>query len=185
MKKANTKPRTMPSTPSDQMPVGRIAGIFGLQGELKCDPSSAGRTLFSAGSRLRIELGDGSSKDVDLAAVREHKNRLLIRLKGIDSANDAQPYIGATFYADRDCITLEPGEYLDRDLEGCELYDAAGKALGKVQRIEHFPGSDMLVVGGKLVPMVGAFIKSIDINAKRIVVDLPLGLLDENDAEQA
>lgn len=175
----------MPSTPNDELPVGRIAGIFGIHGELKCDPTSAGRTLFSAGERFRLQMPQGESRDVQLASVREHKGRFLIRLAGVDSANDAQTYAGATFYAARERITLEPGEHLDRDLLGCELYDESGNALGKVQRVEHYPSSDMLIVKGSMVPMVSAFIKRIDTTAKRIVVDLPVGLLDSENAEEA
>jgi 16S rRNA processing protein RimM len=171
----------MPSTPNE-LPVGRIAGIFGIQGELKCDPTSAGRSLFTKGESLRAEFPGGVSRDVRIDAVREHKGRLLIRLAGIESANDAQAFSGVIFYADASRITLEPGEYLDRDLIGCELSDENGKALGKVERLEHYPGSDMLVVNGHMVPMVAAFIKSIDVNAKRITVDLPAGLLDPENA---
>jgi 16S rRNA processing protein RimM len=174
----------MPSTPNE-LPVGRIAGIFGIQGELKCDPTSAGRTLFIPGERFRIELSSGASQDVQISAVREHKNRLLVRLPGVDSANAAEAYVGATFYAVRDRITLEPGEHLDRDLEGCMLYDESGRRLGAVTRVEHYPSSDMLVVNGQLVPMVSAFIKSIDTRTKRIIVDLPPGLLDDHEAEEA
>jgi 16S rRNA processing protein RimM len=169
---------------NNELPVGRIAGLFGIRGELKCDPTSAGRMLFSPRERLRLQLPDGASREVELAAVREHKGRLLIRLPGVESANEAQPYVGATFYADRDRIDLEPGEFLDADLIGCMLYDERETMLGIVSGVEHYPSSDMLVVNGKLVPMVGAFIKSIDPKAKRIVVDLPAGLLDEN-SEQA
>jgi 16S rRNA processing protein RimM len=170
---------------SNELPVGRIAGIFGIRGELKCDPTSAGRMLFLPHARLHIELADGSSQDVEISAVREHKGRLLIRLHGIESANDAQRYVGSTFYAERRRIKLERGEYLDVDLVGCMLYDPHDAMLGLVTAVEHYPSSDMLVVNGKLVPMVSAFIKSIDTPAKRIVADLPAGLLDDDRAEQA
>lgn len=169
---------------NNELPVGRIAGIFGIRGELKCDPTSAGRMLFSPRTRLRLALPDGSSREIELSAVREHKGRLLIRLPGVESANDAQPYVGATFYADRGRIELDPGEYLDADLVGCVLYDPQEQVLGTVSAVEHYPSSDMLVVNGKLVPMVSAFIKSIDATGKRIDVDLPTGLLDEG-AEEA
>jgi 16S rRNA processing protein RimM len=165
---------------SNELPVGRIAGVFGIRGELKCDPTSAGRTLFSAPARFRLTLAGGASEDVEIAAVREHKGRLLLRLHGVESANDAQRYVGATFYADRDRIQLEAGEYLDADLIGCTLLDVRGATLGRVTAIEHYPSSDMLVVSGKLVPMIKEFVKSIDIEAKAIVADLPPGLLDEN-----
>jgi 16S rRNA processing protein RimM len=174
----------MPSSNSE-LPVGRIAGIFGIRGELKCDPTSAGRMLFSPHTHLRLVLADASSQEVEVSAVREHKGRLLIRLRGVESANDAERYIGSTFYADRGRIELEKGEYLDIDLIGCTLYDSRDNMLGIVSAVEHYPSSDMLLVNGKLVPMIGAFIKSIDTRAKRIVVDLPAGLLDDDHAEEA
>lgn len=164
---------------SNEIPVGRIAGVFGIQGELKCDPTSAGRTLFSRGERFRVARKDGASAEETIAAVRDHKNRLLIRLQGVDSANAAGAYTGAIFYADVDRIVLEPGEYLDRDLAGCELRALDGTLIGTVSHVEHYPSSDMLIVGGKMVPMIKEFIKKIDIGAKRIDADLPLGLLDD------
>ncbi|MBV8489893.1 MAG: hypothetical protein JO199_05120 [Candidatus Eremiobacteraeota bacterium] len=42
-----------PTTPNNEIEVGRIAGAFGVRGELKCDPSNAGRTLFAAGATLQ------------------------------------------------------------------------------------------------------------------------------------
>lgn len=174
----------MPSQNSE-LPVGRIAGLFGIRGELKCDPTTAGRMLFSAGATLRLQLADGTSQPIKLATVREHKGRLLVRFPGVESANDAERYVNAKFFAPREHIELEQGEYLDVDLIGCELVDPSGKNLGAVSAVEHYPSSDMLVVNGKLVPMVAAFIKSIDIASKRISVDLPLGLLDDEDAEEA
>ena len=170
---------------NSELPVGRIAGVFGVTGELKCDPSSAGRSLFAAGETLSLRLADGSSADMRLDAVREHKGRLLIRFPGVNSANDAQRYVGGTFHAGRDRIQLEPGEYLDVDLCGCELFDPSGKLLGRVSRVEHYPSSDMLVVGGSLVPLIGEFITSVDVASKRIVAYLPIGLLDESQAERA
>lgn len=170
---------------SNELPVGRIAGIFGIQGELKCDPTSAGRTLFSRGAHFRAQLANGVSREVTIATIREHKGRFLIRLDGVESANAAEEYAGATFYAGAERIILEPGEYLDRDLIGCELHDEHGKALGTVTAVDHFPSSDMLIVRGKMVPMIKEFIRSINTTGKRIDVTLPLGLLEDEEAERA
>ncbi len=175
-----TPTKRTPTTKSDEVPVGRIAGIFGLRGELKCDPSSAGRTLFSAGAQFRVKMATGDLCQLRIAGVRDHKQRLLIRLDGITGAQDAQAFVGATLFAPRNEIALETGEYLDRDLVGCKLYDSEGNDLGIVTGVEHYPGSDMLVVNGKLVPLVGAFIKAVDIDARRIVADLPPGILTED-----
>jgi 16S rRNA processing protein RimM len=178
-----------------ELPIGRIAGLFGIRGELKCDPTSAGRALFSPGAILPVILSGQrkvsdanfslpSSKDretVTIESVREHKGRLLIALEEAQDATEAERFIGATFYAPKEQLDVEEGEYLDVDLAGCTVRSADGRVYGVVQRVEHYPSSDMLVIGDRLLPMVHAFIKSIDTNAKEIVVDdLPAGLLDDD-----
>jgi 16S rRNA processing protein RimM len=159
----------------DEIVVGRIAGIFGVRGELKCDPTDAGRTSFSADAQLRCELGD-AAWPVRIKTVRPHKNRLLIRIDGIDDADAARAYTGAVLYARREEITLREGEYLDNDLAGCSMVGIDGTSYGIVDRVEHYPASDMLVVGDRMVPMVRAIVVEIDLDRRQIVIDPPEGL---------
>lgn len=120
-----------------------------------------------------------------IVSVREHQGRLLVRLAGVEDADAAAAFVGARFYARRDQIELAPGEYLDRELIGCTLVDEHGAVLGTVERVEHYPASDMLVVGGQLVPMIHQFIRDIDVAARRVHVgNLPEGLLDPARAEE-
>lgn len=161
----------------DDVLAGRIAGVFGVRGELKCDPTSAGRILFVPGAELRCEHGDESST-ICLSGVRSHKERLLIRIDGVDDADAAQAYAGARLFAAREAISLAEGEYLDEDLTGCDVYGEDGARYGTVLRVEHYPSSDMLVVGEHLVPMVSAIVRSIDLAARRITIDPPAGLFD-------
>lgn len=165
-------------------PIGRLPGVFGLRGELKCDPSGAGRSCFFSGAAMDIVLKDGTRFEARIASVREHKARLLVRFHGVDDANEAQRYAGATLYGSRDDIELEEGEYLDIDLVGCRVRGVDGRDFGLVERVEHYPASAMLIVAGRMLPMVDAFVKSVDIEAKAIVVDVPPGLMDD-DAEEA
>jgi 16S rRNA processing protein RimM len=175
----------MPAKKSD-LPVGRIVGVFGIKGELKCDPSSAGRTLFSPGAALVCRLKGGEEEDVRVSSVRDHKGRLLVRINDVTDTTLAERFVGSMLFASASDVELAPGEYLDRDLVGCRLLDEHGVQLGVVERVEHYPGSDMLVVNGRMVPMVKAFVRSIDIEKKSIEVGgLPLGLLDDDEAERA
>ncbi|HEY1882692.1 MAG TPA: ribosome maturation factor RimM [Candidatus Cybelea sp.] len=155
--------------------VGRIAGLFGVRGELKCDPTSAGRTVFVPGAVLRCERGDSSSS-IRLSAVRAHQRRLLVRIEGVGDATAAHAYVGAVLYAPRESADLAAGEYLDADLIGCPVVSASGTPYGTVERVEHYPASDMLVVDGHFVPMVAAIVLQVDLAAKRIVIDPPEGL---------
>jgi 16S rRNA processing protein RimM len=158
----------------NELPIGRIAGLFGVRGELKCDPTRSGRALFVPGATLRC--GD---EMVIIEAVREHKGRLLVSLAQARDASAAERFSGATFFAPKDALDVEPGEYLDVDLAGCTVRSSDGRVYGTVERVEHYPASDMLVINGRMLPMVRAFIASIDVNAKQIVVhDLPAELLD-------
>lgn len=120
----------------------------------------------------------GDSRVVRLRTVRAHKGRLLVTFDGVDDADAAQRFAGAVLYAPRERIPLLQGEYFDEDLVGCTVLDAGGHTYGCVERVEHYPASDMLVVGGRLVPMVDAIVRGIDTQARRILVDPPAGLLD-------
>jgi 16S rRNA processing protein RimM len=126
---------------------------------------------------LRCDV-NGVSRIVRLRSVRAHKGRLLVTFDGIDDADAAQQYAGAVLYAPRERVPLGEGEFFDEDLVGCSVFGAGGEAYGDVERVEHYPSSDMLVVRGRLVPMVAAIVRSVDTAARRIVIDPPAGLLD-------
>jgi 16S rRNA processing protein RimM len=128
------------------------------------------------GNVLECRRGDDVSQ-VRLNGVRSHGKRFLIRLAGVEDVEAASAYAGATLLAPRDSIELQPGEFLDADLAGCDVCGIDGTAYGIVERVEHYPASDMLVVNGHLVPMVAAIVRSIDIERRRIVIDPPEGLL--------
>ncbi|HEX8806142.1 MAG TPA: ribosome maturation factor RimM [Candidatus Aquilonibacter sp.] len=178
MRKKLPQPTKVTPTRENDIPIGRIAGLFGVRGELKCDPTSAGRALFVPGAQLQCAV-DGRIERVTIESVREHKGRLLVALEEAHDATAAERFIDATFFAPREALDVAPGEYLDVDLVGCAVVGRDGKPYGSVERVEHYPASDMLVVSGRLLPMVAAFIKHIDTKKKEIVVDdLPAGLLD-------
>jgi len=110
--------------------------------------------------------------------VRPHGARLLVRFEGVDDAGAAAEFAGALLYAPRTSLDVASDEYLDADLIGCAVQGDDGTQYGEVERVEHYPSSDMLVVGGKLIPMVGAIVTSIDPHRKRIIIDPPEGLMD-------
>lgn len=113
-----------------------------------------------------------------LARVRQHKGRLLVTFEGVTDADAAERFNGAVLYAPRERIPLHEGEFFDEDLVGCAVVGIDERPYGDVDRVEHYPASDMLVVRGHLVPMVAAIVRTIDTAAKRIVIDPPEGLFD-------
>jgi 16S rRNA processing protein RimM len=166
---------------------GRIAGVFGLHGELKLDASRVGDDALRAGLAATLRLPDGTTREVTVAAVRRQKDRPLIRLTGIDDANSAAVLVGAQMTIGRDDAPLGEREYFDADLVGCRLLDEAGVERGVVVDVLHYPNQDLLVVGPAraMLPLVAAFIAGVDVARKEIRVSVPAGLLEPSEAEEA
>ncbi len=166
-----------------------MAGVFGLRGELKLAASRIGDDAVAPGVALRAELADGTSRALRVRAVRRHQGRPLLAVDGVDDADAAAALAGATLWIARDDVALAPGEFFDDDLAGCALVDAAGHELAIVRAVEHYPAQDVLTVDVRgraaMVPLVRAFVKDIDVRAKRIRVELPDGLLDPSTADEA
>jgi 16S rRNA processing protein RimM len=158
-----------------------------LRGELKIDPSRIGDDALAVGLALEATLRDGTVRGLRVRALRRHKGRPLVTFEGIEDATAAEAFVGAMLQLDRAEVELAADEYFDDDLVGCALVDEVGTILGDVVAVEHFPAQDVLVVGPQraLVPLVRAFVRAIDLPARRIVVALPPGLLDPAEADQA
>ncbi len=166
---------------------GRIAGVFGLRGELKLDASRVGDDALRPGLTGELRLPDGSVGAATIVAVRRQKGRPLIRLAGIDDADSASALVGANLSIARDDAPLGAGEYFDDDLIGCRLLDVDGVERGSVVDVLHYPSGDMLVAGPlrAIVPLVRAFIVAVDVSRKELRIDVPPGLLDPAAAEEA
>ncbi len=166
--------------------------MFGLRGELKIAASRIGVDVLEPGLSLRATLADGSSRDLRVRAMRLHQGRPLLSVDGVEDANAAEALVGAALAVDRAAVSLEEGEYFDDDLAGCVLVDAHGAELADVLAVEHYPAQDVLIVAPRsgrgaraMVPLVRAFVKEVDVREKRINVELPAGLLDSGEAEEA
>jgi len=164
-----------------------VAGVFGLRGDLKVAASRIGEDALAAGLQVRATLADGTARTLRIASIRRHQGRPLVRFDGVDDAGSAAELVGSTLAIDRADVVLAAGEYLDDDLIGCNVVDTHGTALGPVVGVEHFPAQDILLIGAAraMLPLVRAFIRSVDVTAREIVVDVPPGLIDPGEAVEA
>ena len=106
-----------------------------------------------------------------------------VKVQGVNSKEEALEFKGYEIHALKDYQILDKDHYYYTDLVGCEVLDDKGKVLGKVSLVEEFPAQLTLRVKreGKqpdfLVPFVKAFIKSVDIEKKQIIINVIGGLL--------
>ena len=164
--------------------VGRLLGVFGIRGELKCRPTAAGASAFVAGRAYALGSAADDARELRCTSARRHHERLLLGFEGVTTPEAARELVGADLYAEAEDLTLGVDEYLDADLIGLRLVGEDGRELARVVGVQHFPAQDCLVVepGGALVPLVKAFVRRVDIAGGTINVSLPDGLISGDPA---
>jgi 16S rRNA processing protein RimM len=94
--------------------------------------------------------------------------RPIVRLEGCSTREDAEALRGEELLVPEE---LEEGEYWARDLVGCTVVDG-DHVVGVVDRMIALPSCEALEVGSSLIPMVRDAIRSIDLDGRRIDVDM-------------
>jgi 16S rRNA processing protein RimM len=119
---------------------------------------------------------DGARVELDRRAGRP--DRPILRLAGVASREAIEALRGAPLLVARaDLPPLEEDEIWAHDLEGCEVVDGA-RPVGAVRRLIGLPSCEVLEVERPgvaellLVPMVRDAVRSIDVQARRVDVDL-------------
>jgi 16S rRNA processing protein RimM len=116
-----------------------------------------------------VRIGDDVFEVVRRAGTDD---RPILRLRGVDDRAGVEALRGEDLFVERAAAPpLPAGEYWAEDLEGCIVVTADGRELGPVARLRPLPSCEALEVGDLLVPMVGDAVLSVDIDARRIVVD--------------
>jgi 16S rRNA processing protein RimM len=107
-----------------------------------------------------------------------------VDLAGIADREAAASLSGASVWIESAQLGVLPaGEYWAFQLIGCEVEDGAGRRIGRVREIRGSGAQDLLVVDGAdgaehLIPAVRAWWREVDLERRRIVVELPPGLLE-------
>lgn len=181
-------PEPPPRPPANaELRAGTLVGIFGLRGELKLASTRIGDDSLRPGLAVTLRSPDGVARTAVVRTVRRHQGRPLVTFDDVADATAAGTLVHADMLLERADVVLAPGEYLDADLLGCRIVDPDGRDRGAVVDVLHYPGSDMLIVGPQraMLPLVAAFVQRIDVAGRTIAVDVPPGLLDVEEAEEA
>ncbi len=165
--------------------MGTIGAAQGLRGEVRVKSFATEPTAIGDYGHLHAE--DGRSFEV--LEVREAKNVVIVRLRGINDRNAAEALNGLDLYVERDNLPdddLDDDEFFYADLEGLEALDGEGKSYGTVTGVFDFGAGDLLELKGPgkrpvLIPFSEWSVLEIDLEAGTMLVDpLAAGLIDDN-----
>ncbi len=157
--------------------LGRICGLYGLQGWVKVFSYTDPREGILRYSPWLLSAHDGHWEPWVVAQGRRHGPTVIARLEGIGDRTAAQALLGREIAVPAEALPeTEPGEYYWAELVGLEVYNEQGVRLGRVQRLMETGAHDVLVLEApdreRLIPFVeGAVVRSVDLAAGRITVD--------------
>jgi 16S rRNA processing protein RimM len=170
--------------------VARVGRALGVKGDVLVDvlTDEPERRLI-AGVDVHIM---GSDRTLRIESERPHGGRLCLHFVGVDDRSAAESLTGSMLEAERAEGERpdDPDEYYDDALVGLEVVTESGEHIGSVTEVLHLPAQDVLAVRATpdapeiLVPFVTEIVPVVDIDAGRIVIRPPEGLLEGEDAEE-
>ena len=154
---------------------GEIVTTHGVRGEVKVLPWLDCPEMLCEFDRCRL---DGKEYVIDQCRVQKTCN--LVKLRGIDTMEDAQKLRGKTIELYREDIDDEV--IFAAELVGVEVY-TNDESIGKITDVLDYPGNSVYVVddGKYMIPAVKEFILSTDMEKNTMQVKLIEGMRnDEN-----
>lgn len=161
---------------SQRICVARIGAPHGVRGEVKLWSFTADPLAIAGYGPLETEAGVAR---FEIEALRPGKDHLVARLKGVADRDAAERLTNTDLFVERERLP-EPeadDEFYHADLIGAAAADSDGRELGRVVAVHNFGAGDLIEIaplqGGTtvLLPFTEAAVPSVDIAARRIVVD--------------
>lgn len=165
--------------------IGRVARRHGLKGQVVVNAETDFvEERFAPGSEMWIRQND-AVKSVVVTRARVQNGRPVVEFAGFDDVDAAAPLVGCELRIPETALRmLEDGRYYEHQLAGCVVETVSGQHVGTVVRVEGGIGASRLVVGGEkgevLIPFVTDICPEIDVAARRIRIDPPVGLIELN-----
>ncbi len=159
-------------------------------------PAKAG-SAAGAGARpvgLDARAATPAPRQVELQNHWLHKGGVVLHFAKVDSISAAELLAGMIVAIPRaERAALSSDEVYVGDLIGCVLVDVGGAEpvrVGEIEDVDRSGGAAPLLVvqgakGEVLVPFAKSFLRKIDLEAKRVEMALPEGLVDLSQAEEA
>jgi 16S rRNA processing protein RimM len=165
--------------------MGKVMAPHGQRGLLRIRSYAQSEASFQQAGRVFLRTPAGETQEYPVESVQPHKRILLMKLKDLDTRQEAETYRGAEIYVRKDAIVRGEDEYFWHELLGLEVYLEDGQHLGAVFQIISTGANDVYVVkeGQKelLIPAIYEVIKEVDIEKGRMTVSSMEGLLDLNE----
>ena len=153
---------------------------WGVRGEVKVELLSSNAEALAAGRPVYV--GD-ETRPRDVQSMRVQGRSLVVKLQGSDTPEQAEELrdqiLRIAFVV---AAPLQPNQYYHYQIIGLSVVTLEGEELGRITEIIETGANDVYVAQGPrgevLLPARIEIVKQIDLDAGRMVVAPPPGLLE-------
>ena len=171
---------------NDLILIGKIVGAHGIHGAVKVFAYAESPERFSRPDGLTVVHPGGGVDQWQVLWVRPRKKALCLAFKGITTRNQAEALKGCELLIPRKGLpSLKEDTYYWIDLIGMAVYDEQERCLGELVNIIETGANDVYVIktpaeyptGEILLPAIASVVLAVDIEQRRMRVQLPEGLI--------
>lgn len=164
---------------SEYFKVGQIVNTHGIKGEVKVISLTDDVNNFKTYGKVLV--GDQYK---NILGVKFQKDRVILKLEGIDSIDEAETYKQKYLLVPREELPeLEEGTFYLKDIIDCNVYDTNDKDLGKVAEVIQTKNNDVYWIKKPkelLIPVLEDIVLDINIDEKKIIIR-PVGEWQDED----
>lgn len=167
--------------------IGRVLKPHGLKGALKLElHTDAPEKRFASGASVLTVAGPTSTwigSELTVRELRWYNDQPVVFFEEIPDRTAAEALVPVELWVvpDADDASDEDDAWYDHELVGLNVR-RDGVVIGIVQRVDHLPAQDLLVVGTPtgdvLVPFVSAIVPEVNPAEGYLVVTPPAGLFE-------
>lgn len=165
--------------------IGKILNTQGRHGAVRVLPLTDYPERFSKMAEANV-LIRGSRRILTIEDAYPYKKYIVIKFKQVNDMKTAEELKGGLLEITRSELTALPQDsFYIFDIIDLDVYDAVGRHLGKIAEVLQTGANDVYLIetGGKplLIPALKQVVKEVDLTGRRMTVELPKGLTDDED----
>ena len=167
--------------------IGRITGEHGLRGAVQVRFSGDGpeNLLRAATVTIGARVDDPNAISMEVkSATPGRSSEVRMALAGVEGREAARLLRGRFVMVEAGQLDpLAEGEFYEFQLVGCRVEGEDGETIGKVREVWSTGAANLLMVvddagGEHLIPTGGDFLREVDLEKQRIIVEIVPGLLE-------
>jgi 16S rRNA processing protein RimM len=171
-----------PAWPADAVEVGVVIGAWGIRGAIKVKPHAADPQALLGSRHWFLGASEGPAasqapQHCGVVQARVHADGIVAQLREVPDRSAAEGLKGVRIFVSRaEFPKTTSDEFYWVDLIGLAVVNREGEPLGSVSGLIDTGAHSVLRVATgdedeRLIPFVDAYVDSVDLAARRIVVD--------------